>query len=154
MPCEDMFMSNDLQERSDQILHKGAYGWGLEMLCCEQKTNVNPQSGLLPPLGNKIPVESLVTGTVCKAVLSDVVFAWSIQSFKLHEKGEQTQQRAHLSVVIHNNKKAIQYKGLNARLLITQYAHVIQSHHCSHYMWIFATLSGERSKWHFHASKH
>lgn len=45
------------------------------MLCCEQNTNVNPQSGLLPPLGNIIPVESLVTGTVYKAVLSNVVFA-------------------------------------------------------------------------------
>lgn len=31
-------------------------------------------------------------------------------------------------------KEAIQYEGLNDRLLITQYAHVIQSHHCSHYM--------------------
>lgn len=154
MPCEDMFMSNDPQEISESILHKGAYGWGLEMLCCEQETNINPQSGLLPPLGNKIPVQSLFTGTVWKAVLSyclcmiNTVLSYMKRVSKLNSV---------LTCLWSSitTKKAIQYRGLNARLFITQYAYVIQSHPCSHY-----TVSEylqhckvKEASWHFHASK-
>lgn len=134
----EQIMSHDLQERSDQILHRGAYGWGLEMLCCvNKKTNINPHSGLLPPLGNIIPVRSLVTEAVEKAKLSHVVFVWSIQGFTLHERVSKLRSVLTCLWSSITTKEAIQYKGLNARLFIAQYACVIQSHYCSHCMWTF-----------------
>lgn len=91
------------------------------MLCC---VNINAQSGLLPPLGNTIPVRSLVTGN---EKLSHVYFARSIQGFTLHKRASKLLSVFTCPWSSITTKEAIQYKGLNARLFVTQYAHVIKS---------------------------